>query len=209
MSLDIGGVFHMAEEIKDLIAKIQKEGVKAAQDQAAQIKAAADADAKKIISEAKTEAKKIIEQASIEAKQLNEATNASLKQAGRDLLISLSKEINSMLSGLIKTDMHQALTTGELTKIIEALIKNAPLSLGSEIIVSLNQHDKEKLEKEFFRQLGEKVKKQVVLKSSEGIDSGFVISFDAGKSIFDFSGTALTEYISEFLKPELDKILKS
>ncbi len=199
----------MAEEIKDLIAKIQKEGVKVAQDQAIQIKAQADADAKKIIAEAKTEAKKIIEQADIEAKRLDDATNASLKQAGRDLLISLKKEINSMLSNLIKSDVHQALTANELTKIIETLIKNAPLSLGSEIIVSLNQQDKEKLEKEFFKQLAQNSKKQIVLKSSEGIDSGFVISFDAGKSIFDFSGTALTEYISGFLKPELSKILKS
>jgi len=199
----------MAEEIKDLIEKIQKEGVKAAQDQAAQIKAEAVADAKKIISEAKTEANKIIEQANIEAKQLNETTNASLKQAGRDLLISLRKEINSMLNNLIKQDIHKVLVADELAKIIEALIKNAPLSLGSEIIVSLNQQDKEKLEKGFFKQLAQNSKKQVVLKSSEGIDSGFVISFDAGKSIFDFSGTALTEYISEFLKPELGKILKS
>lgn len=199
----------MAEEIKDLIAKIQKEGVKVAQDQAAQIKAAADADAKKIIAEAKIEAKKIIEQANIEAKQLDESTNASLKQAGRDLLISLRKEINSMLSNLIKSDVHQALTANELTKIIEALIKNAPLSLGSEIIVSLNQHDKEKLENEFFKQLAQNSKKQITLKSADEIDSGFVISFDAGKSIFDFSGTALSEYICGFLKPELSKILKS
>ncbi len=199
----------MAEEIKDLIAKIQKEGVKAAQDQAAQIKAQADAEAKKIIAEAKTEAKKIIEQANIEVKQLNDTTNASLKQAGRDLLISLRKELNSMLSNLIKSDVHQALTANELTKIIEALIKNAPLSLGSEIIVSLNQQDKEKMEKEFFKQLAQNSKKQITLKSTDGINSGFIISFDAGKSIFDFSDTALSEYISGFLKPELSEILKS
>ncbi|MFH1191350.1 MAG: V-type ATP synthase subunit E, partial [Candidatus Omnitrophota bacterium] len=73
----------MAQEIKDLIAKIQQEGVQAAQEQAEQIKAAAQRDALKIISQAKIEAKKIIEQADIESQRLNAAINASLKQAGR------------------------------------------------------------------------------------------------------------------------------
>ncbi|MBU4252198.1 MAG: hypothetical protein KKC39_07590 [Candidatus Omnitrophica bacterium] len=199
----------MAQEIKDLIAKIQQEGIQAAEEKAAQIKAEAARASLKIISEAKIEASRIVQQANTDAQRLNDSTHASLKQAGRDLLISLRGEINSMLDNLIKADTHQALTVNELLKIIEALIKNAPLSLGSEIIISLNPLDKEKLEKEFFRQLAEKTKKQITLKSANGLDSGFIISFDAGKSIFDFSDTALTEYIGSFLKPELGKILNS
>ncbi|MDP2830822.1 MAG: hypothetical protein Q8O02_01065 [Candidatus Omnitrophota bacterium] len=199
----------MAQEIKDLIAKIQQEGIQAAEEKAKQIKAEADRASLKIISEAKIEASRIIQQANTDAQRLNDSTHASLKQAGRDLLISLRREINSMLDNLIKADTYQALTVNELLKIIEALIKNAPLSLGSEIIISLNPLDKEKLEKEFFRQLAEKTKKQITLKSANGLDSGFIISFDAGKSIFDFSDTALTEYIGSFLKPELGKILNS
>lgn len=199
----------MAEEIKDLIAKIQQEGVKTAQEQAAKIKAQADADAQKVVSEAKTEARKIIEQASAQAKKQHESTQASLEQAGRDLLISLRKEINSMLERLIKTNLHQALTTEELAKIISSLIKNAQLTGGSEIIISLSEHDKEKLEKSFLKQLAQETKKQIILKAAQGIDSGFVISFDAGKSIFDFSNEALTQYLSGALRGELNKILKA
>lgn len=199
----------MAEEIKDLIAKIQQEGVIAAEKQAAQIKTEADSRAQKIIAEAKIQAVKIIEQASSEAKKLDESTNASLKQAGRDLLISLRREINSMLESLVKLNIDQALTTEELTRIIRDLIKNAPLSLGSQIVISLAQQDKDKLEKGFLRQLAEETKKQIILKSADEIDSGFIISFDSGKSTFDFSSKALTEYISGSLRPELNKILNS
>ena len=199
----------MAQEINDLIAKIQQEGVGVAEEKAGKIKAAAESAAQKIIIEAKMQAEKIIEQAKTEAKMLDDSTNASLKQAGRDLLISLRKEINSLLNRLIKADVAEALTVNELAGIIEALIKNAPLSLGSEIIVSLNEQDKNKLEQGFLRQLVEATKKQIILKAVDGIDSGFIISFDAGKSIFDFSGQALTEYISGCLRPELNKILKS
>jgi V/A-type H+/Na+-transporting ATPase subunit E len=199
----------MAQEIKDLIAKIQQEGIQAAQIQAAQIKADADAKALKIFSEAKIEAQRIIEQATSQAKRLDEATQAALKQAGRDLLINLKQEIVAMLDKLINRDLRQALTVEELSKIIAVLIKNASLTLGSQIVVSLNQQDKDKLEQGFLNKLVEETKRTIVLKSVDGVESGFIISFDAGKSIFDFSNQALSDYISATLRPELNKILNS
>lgn len=199
----------MAEEIKDLIAKIQKEGIEAAEENASKIKVEAENLAQKIIGEAKTEAKRIIEQANFDAKTLNDSTHASLKQASRDLIISLKEEINSVLNRLVKIQVQEALTISELAKIIESLIKNAPISLGSEIIISLNAADAEKLKKGFLKQLAEATKKQITLKSADEIDSGFIISFDAGKSIFDFSGQALMQYIGSCLRPELNKILNS
>jgi cell division septum initiation protein DivIVA len=126
----------MAQEIKDLIAKIQQEGIQVAQVQAAQIKTEADGVALKIISEAKIQAQKIIEQANIQAKKLDDSTQANLKQAGRDLLISLKQEIITMLDRLIKIDLQQALSVEALAKIISTLIKNTPLSLGIRISLS-------------------------------------------------------------------------
>ncbi|MFA5199608.1 MAG: V-type ATP synthase subunit E family protein [Candidatus Omnitrophota bacterium] len=199
----------MAEEIKDLIAKIQQEGIRAAEDNAAKIKKEADTLAQKIIADAKAEAKKIIAEANIEAKRLDDSTRASLKQAGRDFLISLRKEINSTLDAIIKANIRQALSTEELSGIIISLIKNASFSSGAEVIISLSQQDKEKLEKEFLSQLIQESKKQVTLKSSDSIYGGFTISFDSGKSIFDFTTPALAEYISTNLRPELIKILQS
>ncbi|HNW38807.1 MAG TPA: V-type ATP synthase subunit E family protein [Candidatus Omnitrophota bacterium] len=199
----------MAQEIKDLIAKIQQEGVASAQAQAGQIKLEAVTSASKIISEAKIEAQKIIERANEQAKKLDEATQATLKQAGRDMLISLRQEIMAMLERLIKLDLHQGLPAGELSEIISGLIKNTPLSLGSQIVVTLSQQDKDKLEQGLLKQLAQEAKKTIVLKSADGITSGFVISFDAGRSIFDFSGQALSEYISSCLRPELSKILNA
>ena len=199
----------MAQEIKDLIAKIQQEGVQAAQLQAAQIKAVAEKESLKIISDAQQEAQKIIEQARLQAKKTEDSTQANLKQAGRDLLISLKQEILAMLDRLIKLDLEQALPAEELAKIIAALIKNTPLDSGSQVIVTLNQQDKDKLEKSFLKQLAQDAKKAIILKSADGIKSGFVISFDSGKSIFDFSGQALSDYILDCLRPELSKILSS
>ncbi len=197
----------MTEEIKDLISKIKQEGVQAAEMEAVQIKTEAQEAALRIIAQAKKESQMIIEQAHIQAQRLNDSTQAVLQQAGRDLLINLRQEIINILGRLIKLELKQAMSAAELAKIILVLIKNAPLSLGSQIIVSLNTQDKEKLEQGFLKQLIEEIKRPIMLKSAEGMQSGFIISFDGGRSIFDFSDQALSEYISGYLRPELRKIL--
>jgi V/A-type H+-transporting ATPase subunit E len=198
----------MAQEIKDLIAKIQREGIKIAEEKSAQIKSDADLLAQKIIEGAKSQAQQIVEKAAVEAKRLEASTQASLKQAGRDLLISLRKEINAMLNNLIKAELNPALSVEVLADIITSLIKNAPLTASSQITVSLSSQAKEKLEKGFLKQIAQETKKQIVLKSVNNIQSGFVISFDASKSVFDFSDQALTQYLTDNLRPELSKILE-
>jgi len=187
----------MAQEIKDLIAKIQREGIKIAEEKSAQIRSDADLLAQKIIDSAKLEAKQIVEKAAGQAKKLEDSTQATLKQAGRDLLISLRKEISAMLHNLIKAELNQALGAEGLADIIGTLIKNAPLTAASQIVVSLSCQDKEKLEKGFLKQIAQQTKKQIVLNSSHSIQSGFVISFDANKSVFDFSDQALTQYLAD------------
>ena len=48
-----------------------------------------------------------------------------------------------------------------------------------------------------------------MLKPAEDILGGFTISFDSGKSQFDFTDQALAEYIGQYLKPKLEEILQA
>ncbi len=197
----------MAQEIKDLIAQIQNEGVKVAEEKARQIKIEAQAEAQDLIAQAKLQAQNIVEEASLEAKKISVSTQVLLKQSGRDLVISLRAEINVLLQRLIKAETGKFLTPEEMQRIIETLVINAPLTLGGEVVITLNPADKEKLTQDFLKQLSAQTKRGIVLKSAEDIARGFIISFDAGKSIFDFSEQSLTEYIAKTMHPELAKIL--
>jgi len=47
-----------------------------------------------------------------------------------------------------------------------------------------------------------------VLTSGEEISGGFTISFDSGKSCYDFTDKALADYIGTYLKPKLNQILQ-
>jgi V/A-type H+-transporting ATPase subunit E len=196
----------MTEDIKNLIEKIQEEGVKVAEDKARGIEEQARRQAQGIIKKANSEAERIIVQAQDRVAKMEESANASLKQVGRDLLLSLKKEINEMLDRIIRLHVHESLNIDELIKIISTLIKE---NKGREdIMISLNKDDFQKLEKGIFNELREEIKKGVTLKPSEDILGGFIISYDAGKSHFDFTDKALAEYIGSYLRPKLAELLK-
>jgi len=198
----------MAEDIRALIEKINQEGVAAAQQKAKEIEDQAREEAAKILQKARHETDTMLSQAKEQISKIQEKEKELLKQAGRDLLLTLRQEINAVLDKLIVREMHDALTPENMFKILNNVIKCAPIEAGSEIIISLSKEDLKTLEGGFLAKLKKEAKKEIVLIPSESIKGGFVISFDAGKSQFDFSERALAEYIGTFLKPKLKEILQ-
>lgn len=198
----------MTEELKSLIEKIQVEGVQVAQDKARAIEDEARQKAGAIIEKAKKEAEKMLAEAQERIQKLEEASRLVLKQAARDTTIALKKEINNLLDKIIKSTIAQALTVQELSKIITTLIKDYAAKHKEGIELTLNKEDREKIEKGFLNALKEELRKGIVLKSSDEISAGFLISFDAGKSHFDFTDKALTDYLGIYLKPKLAELFK-
>jgi len=198
----------MTEDIKGLIEKINQEGIKKAQESARRIEEEARRQAEEIIARAKKEAQKMILEAKDEIARYDEKERSLLVQAGRDFLLSLKKEINAMLQRLISSDVHQALSAETLARIITEMTKSGGQH-KEEIIIALNKEDLKSLEKGFLLKLKEAAKKGIILKESQDIRSGFTISFDNGRSCFDFTDKAIAEYIGESLKPKLAEILKS
>jgi len=198
----------MAEDIKDLIERIQQEGVKAAEDKAKEIEGQAKQQAEELIKKAKAAAEKIAADAQNQADKMQESTKISLQQAGRDLMLGLKKEISDMLGELIIYAAREALKPQELIKIIASLIKNYNEKDKENISIALNKADLEKLEEGLFSELGREAKKGITLKGEDDILAGFTISFDSGKSHFDFTDRAMADYIGAYLKPKLKEILE-
>lgn len=197
----------MTEQLKELIEKIQQEGVKAAEDKARAIEDEARQQARVIIEEARKEAEITLLTAKDKASRNEEATRTALKQVGRDVLLSIKQEINAMLGKLIAARVREALSPQELAQALIALIKETALHTKEEIVVTLKKEDAQKLEQGFLGELKKHVQKGIVLKSSDDIHGGFTISYDSGKSMFDFTDRALAEYIAASLKPKLADVL--
>jgi V/A-type H+-transporting ATPase subunit E len=198
----------MAEDIKGLIEKIQQEGIQAAQAKAKEIEEAAKKEAEAMIKKAQADANKLLAEAKEKIATEEKSSRALLSQAGRDLILSLRKEINSLLDKIIQAQVREALSPEEIFKILLSLIKEHRGQEAEAIIISLKKEDLEKLEKGFLGELKEHSKKGITLKPSEDILAGFTISFDAGRSQFDFTDQALADYISLYLKPKLGAILQ-
>jgi len=198
----------MQEELKSLIDKINEEAVLGAEAKAKSIEGEARAKAMQIIDNAKRESRDMIEEAKKEIAGIKTSAEASIKQSGRDLILSLRKEINAILDRIAKIHAANALTTEEMARIIASLVKNCRQNEKGGVEISLKKEDLEKIEKTLLAELHEESKKGITLKASDDIHAGFIISYDKGKSHYDFTDEAIAKYLSEYLRPKLKELLK-
>lgn len=200
----------MSEKLKELLEKINEEGVKQAEEKARSIESKATSDAKKILEDAKTKAQKIVEEAESEGKKIRETGELALKQASRDLILSLKDEIKKIFNKIIATETSNVMSDKEISAILGVMIQKYVEKNGesSDIKVLLNKEDLEKLKNTFIAKLKQKFKDGIEFKPSPNIETGFSISFDKGKSYFDFSDEALLETFCTYLNPELARLLK-
>jgi len=199
----------MAEEIQSLIEKIQQDGIKVAEEKAKEIEDQAKKQADLILESARIQAGKLFSEAKDNLAKMEQSQKALLTQAGRDLMLTLKKEINAMLERLILQEIQGSITPEVMADILGQIIKEQAKLGKEDIIVTLKKADLDKLEKNFLARLKEETKKGIVLKPSEDVRTGFLISFDNAKSYFDFSDQALSEYIGTYLKPKLAELLKN
>jgi vacuolar-type H+-ATPase subunit E/Vma4 len=96
-----------------------------------------------------------------------------------------------------------------LSGLLSDVVRNYSAEGTGSITVSLNKDDLEILEKHFLHKLREETKKQILLRPAEEISGGCTISYDSGKSCFDFTDKALADYIGTYLKPKLNLILQA
>jgi len=198
----------MVDEIRDLIEKINQDGIRAAEENARRIEAEAREKAEEILTQARLEAGRMTAAAEERIRREDANERALLAQAGRDLLLSLRKEIHAMLGRIMVSDTGQALTPEALSRLVSDVVHRYSPGEQGDILVSLKKEDLEVLEKHFLHRLREETKRNIVLRPAEEISGGFVISFDGGRSAYDFTDRALSDYIGTHLKPKVRGILE-
>jgi len=200
----------MSQQVQELIDKIKQDGIQQADQKAKEIEGQAQAKAQQIINEAENKAEQLIASAKEEIKKMEESTHMALRQASRDTILSLRKEIEAILTKIAKTETGEALTAESLAKLIEIVIKSSLEGIKEKgnIEVSLNAKDVQKLKSGFLSKLQKQIKNPIKLQTSEDIGSGFTISFDEGKSSFDFTDQSLADYLSTYLNEQVSELVQ-
>ncbi|VAX38022.1 hypothetical protein MNBD_UNCLBAC01-725 [hydrothermal vent metagenome] len=200
----------MSQQVQELIDKIKSEGVAAAEDKAKEIETQAESKAKDIVAGAQSQAEQIIAEAKQKAQTTQQSTEMALKQSSRDMLLSLRKKIEQSLQKIISAEVDDALTSENLSNILTNLSNKFFENKDSNenIFVTLSDEDLSSLKDGFIAKLKEQLKQPITFQSSDDVSKGFAISFDSGKSAFDFTDASLAEYLGLYLNEHVASLLK-
>ena len=191
----------MAEELQQLLEKIQHDGVEKANAEAAAIISKAKAEAEACKKAAAEEAAAATAKAEAEAKASAERAEKTIQQAARDTIREVKNALDALFENLLAKNVNAALSTpGEAAKI------------ALDAIRSLNADDaevaaNEKLAAALKAQLATDAAKGVKVVLDPSVGSGFSIRLDGGRVEHDFSEAAISAAIAKRLRPALAALL--
>lgn len=199
----------MDVQLQELIDKIKKDGVAAAEKDAAKIIANSEKKAEAIIEEAQSKAAEIIKSAQSETKKMEKASEEAIIQAGRNMLLSFKDALIGELDGLIQEGTEKALSKDVLTKLVPETVKAwAKNSDASELSVLLSEKDLKALEKSLKTSLKAEIKKGLEVKPDKTLTAGFRIGVKNGAAFYDYSAESLAEMFSAYLNPKVAELMK-
>jgi len=199
----------MEVQLQELIEQIKKEGVAAAEAEAAAIIEAAKAEAEKIVADANARADKFMADAKAENDRMTKASEDAIRQAGRNLLISFRESVARELEAVTSEKVNEVYSSGDVAALIVSVVENfANKPDADDITVLLNTGDLKKLEESLLAALKEKMLKGITLKANDNFDGGFRIAVNNGSAYYDFSAEAVVDVISNYLSPRVTELLK-
>ena len=199
----------MDVQLQELIDKIKKDGVAAAEKDAAKIIANSEKKAEAIIEEAQSKAAEIIKSAKSETKKMEKASEEAIVQAGRNMLLSFKDALIGEFDGLIQEGTEKALSKDVLTKLVPETVKAwAKNSDASELSVLLSEKDLKALEKSLTTSLKAEIKKGLEVKADKTLTAGFRIGVKNGAAFYDYSAESLAEMFAAYLNPKVAALMK-
>ncbi len=198
----------MSVQLQELIDRIKKDGVKAAEDRTAEILKEAEASAEHIVSEAKESAKAIVEKAEAEAQQFKEAGIEAIRQAGRDMVLNVKSSLMEIFEAVLNREIKEALSIKVLSEALLALIKAWGKKRVEDVQLLLSEKQRDEVADYLLGELSEELKRGTEIKPSPNVEAGFRITEKDGAAFYDFTESGLAEFLMEYLNPKVAGILE-
>jgi V/A-type H+/Na+-transporting ATPase subunit E len=199
----------MAEQLQELLERINREGVEKAEKKAAEIVDAAEKKAKEIVEAAEKRAAAREAAAEAAAGQLKENAEKAIAQSARNVLLSLEEEIGKYFDRILTAEIGESLTPEALTAAILNLVEKAAARIGGDenVEVTLAPDDAKKIADHLLARFKQDAGEKLTINPVPSVEAGFTISFDGGKSSYDFTDNGLRELLSTYLSPHLKEII--
>ena len=199
----------MEIQLQDLIDQIKKDGVAAAEAEAASILSAAKAEAEKIIADAQQQAEKLLSNAKAENDRMVKSSEDAIRQAGRNLLISFRESVARELTAIVSESVTAAYSPETLAQLVVRVVENWANNPNAEdVAVILNSNDLKAIEDSVLAGLKAKALQGVTLKANDNFDGGFRIAVNGGSAYYDYSADAVVDMLANYLSPNVTGLLK-
>ena len=199
----------MEIQLQELIEQIKKDGVAAAEKQAASILQDAKAEAETILSDARAQADRMLLEARTENDRLVRSSEDAIRQAGRNLLLSFRESVTRELDALVKDRVASVYSSDDFAQLIMRAVEGwARNPDAGDLTVLMNSADLDRLEETLLTDLKARMLDGVTLKVSDRFDGGFRIAMKDGGIYYDFSAEAVVDMLSNYLSPKVTALLK-
>ena len=199
----------MEVQLQELIDRIKKDGVEAAETEAETILKEAKEKADKIIFDAQTQADKILLNTKNESERMIRSGVDAIRQAGRNLLISFRESVTRELNAIVGKEVTAVYSSDMFAQLVVNVVEcwaNKPDV--EDIAVILNSEDLKSLEETLLAGLKDRMLKGVTLKANDNFDGGFRIAVNNGSAYYDYSAEAVVDMLSNYLSPKVTELLK-
>ena len=173
----------MELQLQDLIASIRKDGVDAAEAEAAAIIDAAKKKAEEIVSAAKAEAQTERENAARDIEKLRLSAVTAAEQARRNACLGFKAEVQKSFEKLLAADVKAGLKDEALAKLIQAVLAEEDMAAYTAEVETVTDALK--------KELREAVEQGLVLKASPEAKGGFRLVANDGSGYIDCSAEEL------------------
>ena len=192
----------MAEELQQLLEKIQRDGVDKANAEAAVIVAKAKAEAEALVKKAQETAAAAEAKGKADAEAYAARARETITQAARDTVLKVKDDVTKLLTKLLAQDVTAALAT-EAVPIAAAAVKELVTgSATAEVAASA------KLVEALRAQLAAQAQGGVKVVADETTGAGFTVKLDNGRVEHEFTDAAIANALAQRLRADLAELLK-
>ena len=192
----------MAEELQQLLEKIQRDGVDKANAEAAAIVAKAKAEADALVKKAQEDADAAEAKGKADAEAFASRARETIAQAARDTVLKVKDDVTKLLTKLLAQDVTDALAT-EAVPIAAAAVKELVSgSAAAEVAAPA------KLVEALRAQLAAQAQDGVKVVADEMTGAGFTVKLDNGRVEHDFTDAAIANALAQRLRADLAELLK-
>ena len=191
----------MAEELQQLLEKIQRDGVDKANAEAAAIVAKAKAEADAIVKKAQEDAAAAEAKGKADAEAYAARAKETISQAARDTVLKVKQDVMELLKKLLLQNVTAALAT-EAVPLAAAAVKELVTGSATAEIAAAP-----KLVDALRAQLAQQAQSGVKVVADETTGTGFTVRLDNGRVEHDFTDAAISEALAQRLRADLAALL--